>query len=408
MSENWEDILKSKLESLERPLPDGDLARFMDRLETSENSRSKDTRGIMYGIAFTLAAAVLALCLLLPHSTRRLETQENLETAIVITSAPAQTPEQAPAAAPALSGPVATATSTASTVSKPEAPVTRIVSDEPGPTPEQESSVTPIVTDEQGQSPEKEKEVKPAAKEKKEKSAGKYSADDFRPNDYDQSEKNRKRNVTVITTSAGAFTTAALLSLIPKATNGIMSNSQYDSFPASAMSDKIIGVTSGTIPATDYSHCMPLIVSMSVRYPITDRLSLNSGLNYSLYHSSYQKSYIACQQDVHYLGIPLRVDYDFIDRRFLSAYVGAGASIDWCLGAFENGMNVGSDIPCISLDAAAGLQFNISERFGIFVEPSIGWLIPTGTRYIRTWRTDNTVYFYLPFGLRYTINTKRK
>ena len=58
---------------------------------------------------------------------------------------------------------------------------------------------------------------------------------------------------------------------------------------------------------------IPISFGVSVRYNLTDKLSVNTGLNYTRYTSTRERYYYTGGADMdkqyaHYLGIPVRLD----------------------------------------------------------------------------------------------------
>ncbi|MBR1538643.1 MAG: hypothetical protein IJ636_03960, partial [Bacteroidales bacterium] len=76
-------------------------------------------------------------------------------------------------------------------------------------------------------------------------------------------------------------------------------------------------------------HCFPIRLGMSARIPVTDRLYVSTGLGYANYQSTFRfLSYGETKQAVHYLGVPLRMDWAFASGRWFDLYVGAGVMGD--------------------------------------------------------------------------------
>ena len=91
--------------------------------------------------------------------------------------------------------------------------------------------------------------------------------------------------------------------------------------------------------ADSYSHEIPVSFGVSARVHLTDRLSINTGLNYTRYKSLRTRTYLATydhQKDwqyVHYLGVPVRLDYMAVNKKHFNLYFGAGIQMDKCIYA---------------------------------------------------------------------------
>lgn len=160
-------------------------------------------------------------------------------------------------------------------------------------------------------------------------------------------------------------------------------------------------------PAGDPEHSFPLRVGLSVRRALSDKFSLTSGLEYSMYSSTYEYSLSGeKKQHAHYLGIPVRIDYSFARSKWLDVYIGAGGMIDYCLSAQLDGKEIKKDGFSFSLVGAGGVQLNVSKCVGVFMEPQIVWSIPSSNRTLETYRTEHPVSFNISTGLRVTIGNK--
>ena len=152
-------------------------------------------------------------------------------------------------------------------------------------------------------------------------------------------------------------------------------------------------------------HYMPLKTGVSVRFPIYENLSITTGFNYSLYLSriSFNLSGVK-KQSVQYLGIPVRLDGTLASNRWFDVYVGGGLEADYCLKAVRGGEAIPKGGFVFSLIGAGGIQFNITDRLGIYVEPGINLALPSKAP--ETYLTKHKVSFQLGTGLRININDK--
>ena len=49
---------------------------------------------------------------------------------------------------------------------------------------------------------------------------------------------------------------------------------------------------------------------------------------------------------------------------------------------------------------AGGIQFNITKRIGIYVEPELSWTVPSENHVLETWRSEYPFMFSVATGLR--------
>ena len=202
---------------------------------------------------------------------------------------------------------------------------------------------------------------------------------------------------------AGGGLLAAIIPLIPGAAT------EMDNAPM-ADSDK----PGGTVVLTpdppkdertgNAVHYFPLKVGLSARFPISDRLSITTGLDYSWYKSSFTYSVSGEKiQNAHYIGIPVRLDWTFASGRWLDVYLGGGLEGNYCLGATLAGDRVAKDGFSASLLGAGGIQFKITEKLGVYIEPELSWTFTPKNQILESYRTKNPLMFSVSSGLRITI-----
>ena len=154
----------------------------------------------------------------------------------------------------------------------------------------------------------------------------------------------------------------------------------------------------------NHGHNFPLKFGLSTRIPLTDRLNLTTGIDYSLYSSWYEYTVSGKKKQLaHYLGIPVRMDWTLASNRWLDVYVGGGLETDWCVAATLDGEQIKKDGFGLSLLGAGGIQFNMTKRLGLFIEPEISWTIPSESHVLESYRTDGPVMFSVASGVRINI-----
>lgn len=147
-------------------------------------------------------------------------------------------------------------------------------------------------------------------------------------------------------------------------------------------------------------HYFPVRVGLSVGIPVARRWFLSTGLDYSLYLSTFNYKIAGTKrQAAHYLGIPVRMNWVFASNSFMDVYVGAGVVGDVCLNA--GGFS-------LSLQGVGGIQFNLTRWMGIYLEPELSWRIPMGTPKLETYRSQHPLMFSVAAGLRFQIGNNKK
>ena len=75
------------------------------------------------------------------------------------------------------------------------------------------------------------------------------------------------------------------------------------------------------------------------------------------------------EQKLHYVGIPLRANWNFLDKKLVTLYVSGGGMVEKCVYG-----KLGSEKETVkplqfSVSGAVGAQVNATKRLGIYVEP---------------------------------------
>ena len=155
-----------------------------------------------------------------------------------------------------------------------------------------------------------------------------------------------------------------------------------------------------------YKHEIPKSFGVSARFHITDKLSINTGLTYTRYASDRTRmySYSDYQNDrqyVHYLGIPVRLDWMIVNRKHFNFYLGAGIQADKCIYATVGGERLHEKEVLFGLSGAIGLQFNIVPKVGLYFEPDLSYSLNDGS--IQTYRSMEPFMVTVRGGLRFNF-----
>ena len=191
------------------------------------------------------------------------------------------------------------------------------------------------------------------------------------------------------------------------------------------------------------SHHFPLFKEgLSVGIPVTPRLKITTGLEYSRYISTsshmmdsfgVQGFQVERKQVAQYLGIPVRLDWSLAKNKLLDVYVGGGAAADYCIGAKmiikytdpalkDSIQELRRDGFVFSLIGAGGIQLNFNKRIGLYLEPELTWSKPPkkahldyygdivimeeGDYRLETYRTAHPFMFTVATGLRINLGTR--
>ena len=206
--------------------------------------------------------------------------------------------------------------------------------------------------------------------------------------------------------AAGVIAGGGLLAAVTAPLLGA-AGTEADAAPAYQADTPYVGTDSCDIfdeRTGDAIHYFPLKLGLSARFPIRERLSITTGLDYSWYKSSFTYALSGEKiQNAHYLGIPVRLDWTLASGKWLDVYLGGGVEGDWCLGATLAGERIAKDGFSASLLGAGGIQFNPTKHVGLYLEPQLSWSFTPQKPVLETYRTENPLMFSLAAGLRFTI-----
>ncbi len=152
------------------------------------------------------------------------------------------------------------------------------------------------------------------------------------------------------------------------------------------------------------SHQVPIKAALSARIQLSERLNLTTGLEYSRYKSSFRYSISGEKTQIaHYIGIPVRLDWTLASNRWLDVYLGGGVEGDYCVGASLAGERINKDGFSLSLLGAGGLQLNVSDWLGVYLEPQFSYTFPRDYNVLETYRTFHPAVFTLSTGVRFVF-----
>ena len=151
---------------------------------------------------------------------------------------------------------------------------------------------------------------------------------------------------------------------------------------------------------SSFRHHLPLGCGITVRAELPHGLSIESGVNYTLLRSDVRLRYSSddVSQKLHFIGVPLRLNWQFVERGRFSAYLGAGGMLEKCISAKFGSETVDESGLQWSATAAIGAQYRLGELVGLYFEPEAAYYF-TDTE-LRTSRSDAPLSISLRVGLR--------
>lgn len=153
----------------------------------------------------------------------------------------------------------------------------------------------------------------------------------------------------------------------------------------------------------DIKHKQPISFGVSVRKELPKNFSVETGVTYTMLASeiTYEGGSEKVDQKLHYIGIPVRANWSFINDKRFTVYVSAGGAVEKCVYGKIAGEKETVKPLQLSVMGAVGAQYNISNRVGIYVEPGVSYFFDDGSSVV-TIRKENPTNFTLQAGVRLT------
>lgn len=153
----------------------------------------------------------------------------------------------------------------------------------------------------------------------------------------------------------------------------------------------------------DIKHHQPISFGLSVRKNLPKGFSLETGVTYTMLSSDVKLSGSNAMKDqkLHYIGIPLRANWNFVNKKLFTLYLSAGGAVEKCVYGELADEKLTVNPLQLSVMGAVGAQINATKRLGIYVEPGVAYFFNDGSG-VQTIRKETPCNFNLQAGVRYT------
>lgn len=171
---------------------------------------------------------------------------------------------------------------------------------------------------------------------------------------------------------------------------------------------------------TDAKHYRPVTFSVLAKWQFTETLGIESGLSWTMLSSRFTTSsatsQIADQQTLQYIGIPLNMNFTFLDTRLFTIYAAMGGMVEKCVDGRVKHSEYVSDKLLLSyvdkvsvtplqwsVSGGAGIQANFSDNLAFFAEPGLSYHFRNESQ-VGTIYREHPLDFRFSFGFRVTFN----
>lgn len=170
---------------------------------------------------------------------------------------------------------------------------------------------------------------------------------------------------------------------------------------------------------TSTRHFLPIRAGLSFAWYFAPKWKVETGVSYAYLRSkSFSGSenyYFDARQELHYIGIPLNIGYDILNHKVVDLYVSAGGIMEKCVDGrttsdyWFDGDKRSSDVEKTgirplqwSVQASAGLQFNLVRNLGLYIEPGVVYHFKNGSP-VESSYTKQPFNFNLNLGFRFSL-----
>ena len=205
-------------------------------------------------------------------------------------------------------------------------------------------------------------------------------------------------------TSLGLFGRGVLTTAAPDRgtfVSAYISSNSSASLSATLLNTDLAARKQNDYARAEFDHSRPWSFGLSLRKGFGHGLALETGLVYTQLRSEVRMCGNTLDQRLHLLGVPLRLDWSFIDRPRGGLYIGAGGLVETCLRArlgdesrSEHGLQA-------SLAAVVGAEYRFTRFAALYAEPEWSYAL-TETK-LRTIRTNHPSTFTLRVGVRFSF-----
>ena len=185
-----------------------------------------------------------------------------------------------------------------------------------------------------------------------------------------------------------------------------------------ALNKHLIGNDGARVFDQEKHHKQPVRVGLSVAYPLSERLSIGLGLYYTYLSSDFKSgsehNYQSAHQSLHYLGIPLSVNYAFLRSSRFSFYATGGMMTEKCISGQSELLTVSGSSREMekqslteqrlqySAFGSVGVQMDLVKHVGLYVEPGLSYYLDNHSRVVNLYK-DEPLQFNLSAGVRFSF-----
>lgn len=169
-------------------------------------------------------------------------------------------------------------------------------------------------------------------------------------------------------------------------------------------------ITAAMLLDCETTYSLPINLGLTVSIPIIHDLNLITGIQYSYLANHITGSSFNLKQELHYLGIPVKLAFNMVKRGDFVVYSALGGTIEKGLAGIQTSTVDGEgswkgkqSVQGVqaSLTGQFGLSYNLNTKFLLYLEPGVAWYIPNDQPVSN--RTEEPFNLNVSLGLRYKL-----
>lgn len=168
---------------------------------------------------------------------------------------------------------------------------------------------------------------------------------------------------------------------------------------------------------------IPVSAGVGIRLSFTEKWSMSAGINYTYLSRTFDGLYSDPEKfrepvlyenirnTQHYIGIPVDFYYSIVQKDFIDFYVYAGGTAEYCVSnsysadnSYYGRLHYSGQAGAVQLSANAGIgvEFSISDFFGIYIDPSLRYYFRNSNA-PKSIRTVQPLMLGFEAGLRFRL-----
>lgn len=181
-------------------------------------------------------------------------------------------------------------------------------------------------------------------------------------------------------------------------------------------------IKTGVQEKSTSTYGVPLSFGIGAKYRFNDKLSIGTGITYSMLSRSFSGTYTEISggtvkkqvtsdiyNEIHYIGIPLNLYFDILKSNSVQFYVYGGGAVEkgltnkFRIFSEPDVINYHESVKGLQASAALGMgaEFKITDYLGLYIDPNVHYYFDC--KQPNSVRTQKPYMFNLEVGIRFDL-----